>query len=506
MRKTEYRLKFCLKPKRTTRVIEKLFDLQDPVVISDTYYDSEKLDLRENGLQLRIRSENGELLQSIISEKGNLGFERKEHKKRLNQDCPDISAFEEMSNKTFQAFGNLDLVPIFKTEFARLKQFRDHPQSNDSQIELRFDKGQIRSGNKAISICEIELVLVRGEVSDLFASGLDIADEFSLPINLDNKSDRGYRLYTDDIPQYWKPVKLGLRRDISLESAIVLCLRDGFTHFLKNHNAFMETGDAEAIHQMRVGLRRFRSVIFAFKKVMNLTTTSSLLGQIKSLFKALGKIREIDVFLSEILPKTQDLLKHDQKDVLTKTLLAERNRLSHNLKTKLKAPTFTHFVLELGDWIESQQWILDDCSTEYSWYQRPLSEYAKMRLSKLHKKLVDQVLQQKHSDFSKWHQLRLLTKKLRYSCEFFSNQFKQGSSKPYIRSLSNWQDRLGRMNDLVSAASLVTKLSALAPQKDEAMIKEITLTFRGWCIALSQVESKNLVSQWRQFEQSDVFW
>ena len=377
---------------------------------------------------------------------------------------------------------------------------------HDARIEMCFDVGQIEAKGTSQPLCELELELKHGDLRALLSCGLELAQRYDLRLSLDSKADRGYRLYTNENVAYWKPKKMGLPRDLSLKDAITQSLRGGYTHFLLNHTAFLETGAAESIHQMRVGLRRLRAVVSAFKPVMDTDSGREVLDAAKAFFSGLGEIREIDVFLADVLPTTQDILSDLQRDILVRFLTARRDDLYTAQRSYAASPDFTRFVLALGLWIEGQDWAQTGDAETRSWYDRPVKAFARVRLDKLHRRLIKQGQQKQKADFAEWHELRIGTKKLRYISEYFCNLFDRSKTKPYIRDLSKWQDRLGRLNDLATSADFVAGLPDKADIADQAVLRDISLIFRGWSIAISHAEQQKLRGLWDRFEHTAPFW
>ena len=58
-------------------------------------------------------------------------------------------------------------------------------------------------------------------------------------------------------------------------------------------------------------------------------------------------------------------------------------------------------------------------------------------------------------NFEDWHDLRIVTKKMRYTAEFFAALFPGDQSATYNKQLAIWQDRLGELNDIAVSESLL---------------------------------------------------
>lgn len=511
MSSSEIELKFAVSADGATAIRDGLFSQCDRSQTQSIYYDTPSRGLRARGLELRVRTQDGRFRQTIKGSAVNGGqrkspFARTEIETDLTTNTPDAAPLAAISDNGELNADTLVLEPVFSTQFERSKYMCTCQNTEAASIEMCFDVGQIEAQGTSQPLCELELELKHGELRALLSCGLELAQRYDLRLSLDSKADRGYRLYTNERAAFWKPKKTGLPRDLCLKDAVTQSLRDGYTHFLLNHTAFVETGEAETIHQMRVGLRRLRAVVSAFKPVIDTNGGQDVLDAVKTFFSALGEIREIDVFLADVLPTTQDILPDSQRDVLVRFLTARRNDLYTVQRDYAAGPAFTRFVLELGLWIEAQDWARTEDAVKQSWYDRPVKAFARMRLDKLHRRLIKQGQQKQKADFAEWHELRISTKKLRYISEYFCNLFDRSKTKPYIRDLSNWQDRLGRLNDLAVSADFVAGLPDKAPVDDQAVLRDVSLIFRGWSIAMSHAEQQMLSKLWDRFEHTAPFW
>jgi len=497
----EIELKFYVPPETGERFGAGLFEACRPVRTTSVYYDTTDKRLRAKGLELRVRTRDGRHRQTIKAKLDGSAFEREEIETDLGCDAPDPGLLRKTASGRDLKPNQLALEPVFETRMARTRRTIDCPHLDNARIEVCYDVGQICANGDSAPVSELELELKQGDVQALYAYGLELLEHYAFTLSLDGKADRGYRLVLREDPGCFKPKKLGLPGSSDLRQGIVQSLRSAFAHFLHNHTAFVATGEPETIHQMRVGLRRFRSAVYAFKPVLDLAGAEDLLADAKSLFSDLGEIREIDVFLADVLPETGDLLTSDERETLISFLQDLRARHYQRQRAFVDSPDFARFVLRLGMWIESEDWMRREAV-----YGQPLSAFARTRLQSLHRKLLKQARGQKKDDFSQWHELRILTKKLRYTSEFFANQFTRSKTRDYIRELSGWQDRLGRLNDLATSAEFVARLPARAPRGKKAPLERVALVFRGWSQAKSQTEQQDLRALWSRFEHADVFW
>lgn len=157
-------------------------------------------------------------------------------------------------------------------------------------------------------IQELELELKSGRLVDLFRIAKSIEQESQAELDLRSKSDRGYALARGDEHPVLFAETIVLTTGLKAGEAFRIIARATARHFSGNADA-VRNGDAEGIHQMRVGLRRLRAAISLFSKVLSGTGTERKKQELKWLTNELASARELDVFVKEnIEPATRDAL------------------------------------------------------------------------------------------------------------------------------------------------------------------------------------------------------
>lgn len=157
-----------------------------------TYYDTNNLFLHKSGLCYRVRAGDG--YTATVKDEGTYqdGLHiRSEWNKQLPSDLPDIQIFNDLpiGSKLAEIVRKSPLLPIFKTHFKRtLINLTTH---NASIVELAFDQGEILSGDTQEPLCEIELELKSGQLSDLLRLGTQLSEQLKLLPEKKSKYLRG---------------------------------------------------------------------------------------------------------------------------------------------------------------------------------------------------------------------------------------------------------------------------------------------------------------------------
>jgi hypothetical protein len=162
-----------------------------------------------------------------------------------------------------------ELRPLFKTIVRRTVIELEPRQS--TRVEAAIDEGEIRGidGNAVEPVSEIELELKSGERAALYEVALQLLDVAPLRIETRSKSERGYTLVGVDggrpQPVQVKPVTLEVA--LTVEAVLQRIGRTCLTHLLWNEPAAL-ADQPEGIHQMRVAVRRLRSVLSTLEEML----------------------------------------------------------------------------------------------------------------------------------------------------------------------------------------------------------------------------------------------
>ena len=122
------------------------------------YFDTPDLELRQRGIGLRVRHVDGRRLQTVKCDSPASPAGRLECEHEIAGDRPDPTCIEESGLRDY--FSDIGaparLYPVFSTNIDRTAwQFRHR----GAAIECALDVGEIRSGDMAIPIHELELEL-----------------------------------------------------------------------------------------------------------------------------------------------------------------------------------------------------------------------------------------------------------------------------------------------------------------------------------------------------------
>ena len=167
---------------------------------------------------------------------------------------------------------------------------------------------------------------MRGEATELFSVARELDAIVPLRIAAKAKAERGYELIEDAKQTFQKASPVELDASMASSHAFRAIVRNCLRQIIDNEPGVC-AGDAEALHQMRIGLRRLRTAIASFAPVSAGSEQDRIKAELKWATKALGPARDLDVFAT-------DVLKHLSETGANEKEFAEVSAISHKDEQK----------------------------------------------------------------------------------------------------------------------------------------------------------------------------
>ena len=171
----------------------------------------------------------------------------------------------------------------------------------ESRIEAALDVGVIQAGKRLAPIRELELELKRGRLADLFGLAKTIAETAPLRLGLRTKAEQGFSAARGRPARPVKATPSPIVEGMSVADGFQAIARSCLAHLLANEALFLETRDPEAVHQMRVALRRLRAALSLFRDVVADDETAAIKAGLRELAAVLGEARDLDVFIRKTI-------------------------------------------------------------------------------------------------------------------------------------------------------------------------------------------------------------
>ena len=155
-------------------------------------------------------------------------------------------------------------------------------------------------------------------------------------------------------PQAVKTRAPALAHDVSAIAAFKTIAATLLTQIQANRQGVIEGRDPEYLHQMRVAVRRLRSLCGDYKKVLPKAVLHSFVADLRWLGRAMGPARDTDVFVTEIWPRLRAALNEDPLlAYLDAQWASQRQASAAKVRRALAARRYRRFMLgfkqQLGD-------------------------------------------------------------------------------------------------------------------------------------------------------------
>jgi len=416
------------------------------------YYDTPERELAAAGITLRLRETGSARVQTIktTGDRASGLFSRDEWEQPLSGQGLDIAMMRATGLPLLLQDGLAErLAPVFATE---IKRHMIPLGGENWQAELALDDGEIVAGPLREPIAEVELELREGSPNCLFQLAHDIAELVPARLLTLSKSDRGYALAGGSAPVPVKSKPVALDDGMDLAEAFRAIARNCLQHLLANERALVEAGNPEAVHQMRVALRRLRSALKLFRPLVQGPQLAQMRAEITWLLAILGPARDSEVFVSEIIDPV--LEEHSAQAGLAELRHHWDERRAHDFTAAMAGVQdrrFTALMLDLGAWVEAGDWCSDPDLRGHALKGELVAPFAGQMLGKQARRMGKAAGKRlaKLSP-SHLHEVRILGKQLRYACEFFAPLYGK-AAKPYLSVLADLQDVLGQINDIAVA-------------------------------------------------------
>lgn len=487
--------------------------------LTSVYFDTAQHRLHAAGASLRVRHIGARRIQAVKlrSADGNGGsghLSRNEWEQDIVGDQPDHQALSAAGIEGLigQASGGDSLHPIFVTRFRRATY---HLGTEAWEIELTLDKGEVNAGQTSVPICEAELELKRGCPADLYTVACRLARDVPLRVALGSKADRGYDLVTGTAPEPVKARPVTLRPDMTAAAAFQAIGRACLQHLLHNEPALRQGRNPEAIHQMRVALRRLRSAVSIFGRLTHGPDTTAVLTELKWITAELGAARDLDVFIEDILRPAVDAMPDEAalNDLLA-TFEDRQTIACDRALAAINQPRYTQMVLAVAAWLEAGTWLnpLTGAGAARTRLLQPVGALAAEILSARHAAVLRKGRNFGHLDAPHRHRLRIQIKKLRYATEFFASLFRPKRTKAFTARLARLQDRLGQLNDAAVAQTLlhgvVHTVDHATPHPASRTLAFAAGQVAGWHRTHSAASGlpDDAARDWKAFSRAKPFW
>ncbi|TVO66849.1 CYTH and CHAD domain-containing protein [Denitromonas ohlonensis] len=451
---TETELKLALAPDairalRRHPLVTGAEKLGNAQTLINTYFDTAELTLHKARIAVRTRKQGNTWLQTIKCAANSAGglSSRPEWEQPYSAEFDFSQIDAPPVRKRLEALAG-EIQPVFTTTFKR--ETRRLTPSPEVEVLMMIDQGQIDAGERKAPISEVELELVRGNAQDLFAIAGTLAERVALMPTDRSKAERGYRLFLDTPDAPRQAAKSAIHAKQSPLDAFRTLAFDGLQQWQENTLGALVHDDPEYVHQLRVALRRLRSLIRLFGPVLPDAFAERWTEVLRDTAADLGDTRNIDVLLSDILDpaEPEPLMGATLTDPLRAHALALRDAARADAQTRLTHADHGQRILGFAADIHQLNGDALNAAAD-------LTAFARLQLATLRKRARKRFTTADILDPDQLHDLRVSLKQLRYGIEFFRPLFGGKDVKQYLAGVRQAQADLGYLNDAAIARSLM---------------------------------------------------
>ncbi len=370
------------------------------------------------------------------------------------------------------------LLPVYRTDIQRLHRLVRY---EGAVVEIAYDRGHILAGTgtgtgpsqKAWVVDEIEFELKRGPPQALTSLAACWVARHGLWWDVRTKSERGYRLALGlaEVPAT-QAARAQLPEGGSLQPAFAVMLQSALGQALPNlaelagAAAANTPRAAEHLHQLRVALRRLRTVLLLLADwCPEPATALALEAQWQAVFSSLGAARDADVLAATWLPRLAQ--------AGAPPLQAPVESEASDLGALLRAPALSVLLLQTLSLALPVQALkasepvrppVPSAAASEAPCQPP-ERHAAARQVLRHawRRAWADAAAFAQAPLPQQHRARKRLKRLRYALEFLSPLFPKKSTRRLLLALNAALKALGDFNDLQAAHAHFSHLAAIDP-------------------------------------------
>lgn len=504
--RTEFELKFAASPRDIAALIGGDFlSATAPnggawERLASSYYDTPDRRLAKMGVSLRLREVGGALIQAVkirqSSSASRLEFEQEISGEEA---FPAPTGDEDLDKKIYALSPVLE--PFAGTSVDR---FTAEIAFRGARIEFAADIGRAECRDEegrdyAAPLAEVELELIDGDPARVFDFARLLLENAPLRYRALSKLETAARLAAP--PGVVAPTsRTPIDADMSAADALQNTLNNIAARLAEVEPFILDFRAPEGVHQMRVALRRLRSIERVYRRYLKGEQISALAAQAKFFARELGPARDWDVFLEETMPVAREANRAaDGFKKLKANAEAARAKSWARAAEVIGSDGFARFVLDVAEAGALGRWRGDIKKA----MEAPVRDFAPAILDRALKKTLKVAAETPASgDFAARHPLRIALKKLRYPVQLFRAIYPKAPRKDYMSAMSTLQDAFGALNDAVVAQKLADRVA----EGEGADAARAAGFISGYKAAEAQSAAETIDAAWRGFEKMTPFW
>lgn len=267
-------------------------------------------------------------------------------------------------------------------------------------------------------------------------------------------------------PRQWRRPRL--QAGSTAAAAFIANVRAAVAQIRANARGAADGSDPEHLHQLRVGIRRLRSTLRAFRGLVRRQRSQRFDHELRAMLRSMGAVRDWDAFLQSGVSAT-----------LRQAAVRDRARAQHSMRNVVTPQGLNSLMRRLLAWAGSKPW------RKSADPEQALGEFGARALRRLFDAVREAAAGIDWADAERRHRVRIRVKRLRYGCDCFIAGFPPEAMDAFQHRLKRLQEVLGELNDIAVQRRLLkalacatgTPLSRLAA-RERALLKTLEEAWR----------------------------
>lgn len=424
----------------------------------DTYLDTDDWRIHRAGFALRVRSGAGTTeatLKSLRSASTEVADRRELTETLSNSDSQAIrESGGPVGSRVSAVSGEHALQPLFELRTSR-QRFAVRKSDETGQLgEIALDETVISrpNGDPQASILRVEVEALTDTHEPLQSLVTTLRSNCALEAACDSKYSLGLKSVglTPPAPEFTE-----IDASMTVAEVAMVNLRRYLAAWYLHEPGARLGQDPEELHDLRVAGRRLDGVLRQFRPFLP-AELLKVRATLKTVLRALGHARDLDVALSELQEFSRKLPKRDRPATrpLKEHLLSERGRARAQMLSVLDSTWVQRHLQELTVLLAAPTAGSESSAGDLALQASP--RLVRRRFRKLRKR-ADEL--RADSSTAAYHEVRGEVKKLRYALEAVAPLYGKPATR-LIKALRRWQENLGVQQDAAVATQRLNELAA----------------------------------------------
>ncbi len=345
-------------------------------------------------------------------------------------------------------------------------------------LRLLFCKGRAQDPQDSTRIQElggfVRVLPVRGH-RKAFRKATRLLKERGLEDAPEDLVEVGLRtLGVDEEPPPSKPT-LPISAEEPAATVALKFLRATLAVIRANEDGIRRDLDVEYLHDLRVAVRRSRTLLRIFAKRLARSEADSVNADFEWLGRITGPTRDLDVHLLELRQEAARLAEEEREQLepLVGWLGARRQEAWGELVHALDSDRYVACIARIEAFVACDGPVAQQAAKDMT----TIGSFASKRLSKAFAQLLERgrILGPETPD-GPYHRLRLAGKRLRYLVEFFQGLYDPRALEGFLKTMRRLQDELGAFNDACVQQEVLRELAHTFAKSGGARAETLLVT------------------------------